>query len=247
MSGIDPSDERCIKSSGELLDLICKVGFLPLFSNKIDGFSVENMTDPSSWWNGSPESDPWEWRVVLAGTGKVAYGKFYGGKTGFVSKEWFPRFANLRRDGYDFDARYEDGKAGYREKLLMDLFIPQGVDMWDVKPGELSEHGCSEKLFTYEMKDKAGFGKGGEKNFEGVLGKLQMQTYLVAGDFKPRLNKKGETFGWAVAQMTPPEYLWGYDFVTSAYKEKPAESFAKIAEQIRKHYGADEKTIRKLI
>ena len=42
------------------------------------------------------------------------------------------------------------------------------------------------------MKEKGGFGKGGEKNFEGTLTKLQMQTYLIVKDFRPRLNKRGE-------------------------------------------------------
>lgn len=57
-------------------------------------------------------SKKWEWRAVLARTGKVAYGKFYKNKAGFVSKKCFPEFANYRRKGYNFDAAYEDGKGG---------------------------------------------------------------------------------------------------------------------------------------
>lgn len=247
MNGISRRDKNCVLSSGRLLEIIEDVGFLPLFSNDINGFSVENMTDPSSWWTGDENKDPWEWRIVLSRTGKVAYGKFFGGRAGFISKKWFPYFANYRRNGYDFDALYDDGKAGRREKLLMDLFVPQGVDMWNVDPQTLESVGCSPELFTFEMKEKAGFGKGGEKNFEGVLTRLQMQTYLIARDFRPRLNKKGEEYGWPVAIMTPPEYLWGYTHVTSRYKESPDASFAKIARQIGKHFDADEKDVRKVI
>ena len=36
--------------------------------------------------------------------GKVAYGKFFDKKAGFISLEWLPYFANYRRSGYDFDA-----------------------------------------------------------------------------------------------------------------------------------------------
>lgn len=247
MEGLDWDDEGCIHSSSELLSVIESVGFLPLFSNQVPGFSVEEMTDASCWWCGDAEVDPWEWRAVLARTGKVAYGKFYGGRAGFISKKWFPYFANLRRDGYDFDALYEDGKAGYREKLLMDLFVPSGTDMWDVKSSELENMGLAASLYTHEMKEKGGFGKGGEKNFEGTLTKLQMQTYLIVKDFRPRLNKRGEEYGWAVAIMTPPEYQWGYKFVTSRYKEKPQESFKKIAAQIGKHFECDEKMLKKVI
>ena len=247
MEGTDPGDGSCVHTADELLEKIEKFGFLPLFGNEIKGFSVENMTDPACWWSGDPDKDPWEWREILARSGKVAYGKFYGNRAGYVSKKWFPYFANFRRQGYDFDSRYEDGKANYREKLLMDLFIPEGVDMWDVKPAKLEKQGCARELYSFEMKEKGGFGKGGEKDFEGVLTRLQMQSYLVVKDFRPRVNKKGEEYGWAVAVMTPPEYLWGYKFVTGQYKSEPEESFRAMEEQISEFFDAEGKTIRKIL
>ncbi|MCR4671147.1 MAG: hypothetical protein K5643_08150 [Saccharofermentans sp.] len=247
MDGVDWDDESCLKSAQDLLALIDECGFMPLFANDIAGFSVENRTDPAYWWTGDPELDPWEWRMILARTGKVAYGKFFSNKAGFISKKWFPYFANYRRNGYDFDSLYEEGKAGYREKLLMDLFMPEGMDPAATDKKTLERYGCSEALFTYEMKEKAGFGKGKEKNFEGVLTRLQMQTYLVASDFAPRLNKKGESYGWAVALMTMPEYLWGYKTVTGRYREDPAKSLEKIVKQIKTFFDADEETVRKII
>ena len=63
-----------------------------------------------------------------ARSGKVAYGKFFNKKAGFISLEWFPWFANFRRDGYDFDARWEDGLAGYRNKKIMDIFGERNTD-----------------------------------------------------------------------------------------------------------------------
>jgi hypothetical protein len=247
MDGVSWRDKTCLHSAAELLELIDEIGFMPLFANEIPGFSVENRTDPKYWWTGDPGRDPWEWRMILARTGKVAYGKFFGNKAGFVSKKWFPYFANYRRSGYDFDSLYQEGKASFREKLLMDLFMPEDIEPKDIKKSGLEKKGCHAELFTFEMKEKAGFGKGGEKNFEGVLAKLQMQTYLVAADFRPRLNKKGESYGWAVAKMTPPEYLWGYKFVTGRYKELPQTSFDKIAKQLILHYDTDEKTVRRIL
>ena len=239
MEGVDPKDPSCVHSSDELLEVIGKVGFLPLFANEVPGFSVENMTDPGCWWNGDPETDPWEWRGILARTGKVAYGKFFHNKAGFVSKKWFPEFANFRRDGYDFDARYDDGKAGRKEKLIMDLFWPEEGEIWD-SPVKTS-------MYSNEVKDLAGFGKNGEKGFEGTCTKLQMSSYLTVKDFRPRQNKKGEEYGWAVAIYTLPEYLWGYEYVTRCYKESPEDSHKKIISQIRKHFGSDEKLIRKVL
>ena len=52
----------------------------------------------------------------IARRGDVAYGKFFDKKAGFISREWLPYFLNFRRDGYDFDALWEDGKASYKQK-----------------------------------------------------------------------------------------------------------------------------------
>ena len=35
------------------------------------------------------------------------------------------------------------------------------------------------ELYSFEVKKMAGFGKGGEKNFDGVITELQMQGYIV--------------------------------------------------------------------
>ena len=44
---------------------------------------------------------------------------------GFISRKWFPVFANYRRDGYDFDALFEDEKAPYKHKKIMDFFMEE--------------------------------------------------------------------------------------------------------------------------
>ena len=68
------------------------------------------------------------WREIIARSGKVAYGKFFDKKAGFISVEWLPVFANYRRDGDDFDALYEDGKAPLKHKKIMDNFIEDKLD-----------------------------------------------------------------------------------------------------------------------
>ena len=228
--GTDWKDPSCFHTSAELTDFIEEVGFLPLFDNEIPGFSVENHTDPTRWWSDSPETDPWNWRTVIAREGRIAYGKFFGKKAGFISKKWFPYFANMRRDGYDFDALWDDGKASLKQKKIMDLF-----------EGDT-------RLFSYEIKEKAGFGKGGEKGFEGTLADLQMHTYLCMRDFKKRVNKKGIEYGWDVAIYAKPEQIFGYKHVTKAYKESPEESRERIVKQIKKCYpDVEDAVIRKII
>ncbi len=104
------------------------------------------------------------------------------------------------------------------------------------------------RILSTELKKIAGFGKGGEKNYTGIVGGLQMQTYLVIADFKRRVNKHGEEYGMSVSIMLPPEALWGYNTVTGAYNESPAKSWKRIADRIGKIYpDADPDEIVRLI
>lgn len=230
MCGIDEDDPYCIHSVNQLTEYINEVGFLPLFANEIPGFSVEERTASIYWWT-DHEKDPWAWREIIAREGKIAYGKFFSKKAGFISKEWIPYFANYRRDGYDFDALYEDGKASLRQKKIMDFFEEEDA-----------------RMASYELKEKAGFGKGKEKNFEGTITSLMMQTYLVMRDFTQKKNKKGEPYGWHVAVYSTPEEIFGYRHVTGRYSESPLESKNAIIEHIKDIYPiATDKQIEKLL
>ena len=220
MRGPAWEDPTCIHSWQELVDWIDEVGFLPLFRNGINGFSAEERTCPQDWWSGDVNRDPWEWRQMIARSGLVAYGKFFGKKAGFISKTWFPDFANWRRDGYDFDSRWDDGLATARQKKIMDQFAD------------------TDALLSYELKERTGFGKGGEKNFEGTVTGLQMSSYLIIRDFRQKLNKKGQPYGWPRAEYTTPEALWGAECIAAAYATDPVQSRAKVFHQIQAHFSA---------
>ncbi|MBR0463902.1 MAG: hypothetical protein IJJ23_05905 [Clostridia bacterium] len=221
MKGCDPSSPDALRSPDDAKALIRDAGFMPLFSNDIAGFSIEEHVPASAWWSGDGRTDPWEWRMILAREPDIAYGKFFGRAAGFVSRDFFPTLANYRRDGYDFDALFEDELASYRSKKIMDAF-------------ELDEEAVGRELMTSDLRHMAGFGRdGGEKNFEGCLTDLQMQTYLIIGDFRQKVNKQGGSYGWHIAVVETPETKWGRDFVTSAYSEKPGLSWRRIAEKAR--------------
>lgn len=180
MYGVDRDDPECIHTVEETMAYINEVGFLPLFKNEIPGFSLEERTVPEYWWSEDPKRDPWEWRAIIARSGEIAYGKFFDQKAGFISKKWLPYFVDYRRDGYDFDALWDDEKASLRQKKIMDLYAEENAEV---------------EYYSSELKQKAGFGKGGEKGFEGIVTNLQMQTYLCVRDFRQRKNKKGQEYG----------------------------------------------------
>lgn len=230
MEGLDRNDPRRIKTHTQLTEYVNEVGFLPLFKNGVEGFSVEELTASDSWWADVPEEDPWAWREVIAGEGIVAYGKLFCNKAGFVSKEWYPYLASYRRNGYDFDSRYEDGLASRRSKLIIDV---------------LAE---TEELLSNELKVAAGFGKGGEKGFESTIAQLQMQTYITVRNFKKRSNKKNEEYGWSVASYSLSEKLFGEELVRSRYHLGAAEAKNRIVEQIKSKYPhASKEDINKVI
>lgn len=221
MHGLPKDDPSCIKNVEELIYYINQVGFLPLFRSDIPGFSAEEHTAAEDWFSGDPQKDPWEWRKIIAAGGEIAYGKFFDNRAGFISREYLPAFVNYRRDGYDFDARWDDELAPVRSKKIMDLF---------------SEDQTDRELYSFEVKKLAGFGPGGEKNFEGVVTRLQMQMYLCVRDFRRRKNKNGDEYGWGIAIYCLPEHIFGEEYVKSEYKEDPKESARKIVCRIKELY-----------
>ena len=184
MKGCVSSDPSALHVAEELISLVHTIGFLPLFSNDIPGFSVEERVPAYVWWTGDEATDPWEWRMILARDPDIAYGKFFNKAAGFISKSFFPTFANYRRNGYDFDALFEDELASYRAKKIMDVFDPD-------------DENVGKELMSYEVKELAAV----DKNFQGTLTDLQMQTYLILSDFRQRKNKKGQTYGWHIAAV----------------------------------------------
>ena len=222
MKGCVEDDPSRLDTPDQLVNLLRSAGFLPLFSNTIPGFSVEEHTLAEHWWTGE-DSDPWQWRHVLSSHPEIAYGKFFGKKAGFIHKDWFPVFANYRRNGYDFDALYDDGLAPYKWKNTMDLFSLDDALIDKVIPAS-------------------------EVANEGIKSDLQMRTYLIIYDFRQKRNKKGELYGWHLAQLSTPETKWGYDYITSSYAENPLISWKKIQDNVMSRFPeADDKEVWSLL
>jgi hypothetical protein len=219
-----------VNTKEELCALIEDIGFLPLFRSDIPGFSVEDITRGERWFSDDTEHDPWDWRKRIAAEGVITYGKLFRNKAGYISKKWYPKFANLRRDGYDFDSLYEEGLAPRRQRLVMKLFEGGGT------------------LPSYEIKRRAGFGRNGEKGFEGALTTLQMQTYLTVCGFAQKRSKAGEEYGWATGLYTTPEALFGEAYVRSEYSQSPGISRSEIIDRCRGLFGnAPEDSVTKFI
>ncbi len=230
LNGCRRDDPSRFHSAEDVIDRIHEVGFLPLFATDIPGFSVEEHTYAFDWWSDDPERDPWAWRMKIAARDDIAYGKFFDRKAGFISMPWFPIFANYRRDGYDYEGMYEDGKMNGRAKKILDTL-------------ELNEDAVGLEMMSGELRKKAAV----EKGFDNLLIDLQMQSFLLISRFRQKKNKRGIEYGWHLPSFMTPETKWGYDVVNSVH-ESPEASWKWIDGQIRQFFtDIGEKEIRKVL
>ena len=150
-----------IRTKQDLIEAVRTFGFVPLFKNSIPGFSVAEHVAKEAWFES--EEGVWEWKgPVIRETG-CAYGKFFEHKAVFISREWFPDFANYRRDGYDFDALYDDELAPFKDKELFDLLEQQAP--------------IKSKL----LKKLGDYRKGGKTGFDTIITRLQAQAFSRSG------------------------------------------------------------------
>lgn len=216
-----------INNAEDILDIVCEWGFLPFFGNDIQGFSIEDMIAPELWFS-SELDGPWEWKGPIARSGKCVYGKFFGGKAGFISLDMFPDFANYRRDGYDYEGFYEDGKANYKDKDIYDAITSQG------------------SYLSKQLKRDLNYCKGGNTGFDTVITRLQMQTFVCISDFDYAINKRGEPYGWGIARYSTPEAMFGEHFFDEVYERKPEWSreivYKRLAEVLP--YASESQLLR---
>ena len=212
------SDDFTIGSLEELKYVIDELGFVPFFGNEIPGFSIEDHIAEGCWYDDADSGfwPAWEWKGPAVRSMKCAYGKFLKGKAMYISPKWFPDFANFRRDGYDFDARYDDGLAPFHDKELYELL--------DANAPVLSK----------ELKQIGGYGKNGRKGFDASLTRLQKQCYVVVSDFRYAKDRLGNEYGWGIAEYSTPEKFMGKKFSNAVYKRTPEESYARVLKHLKK-------------
>ncbi|MCD8341091.1 MAG: hypothetical protein LUC87_02925 [Clostridiales bacterium] len=217
-----------IETKQDLIDAVQTIGILPLFCNSLPGFSVEEHTAPSAWFSSEP--GVWEWKGPVIQEAGCAYGKFFERKAAFVSAEWFPDFANYRRDGYDFDARYDDGLATYKDKQLYDLL--------DARAPVLSK----------TLKREGNYRKGGTTGFDASMNRLQAQGYAVISNFVYLKDRHGNEYGWGVAEYSTPEKFFGGSFTSAVYQRPPADSYQRLLAHLRRLMpDASEEALRRFL
>ena len=225
-----------VRTKQDLIAAVLEYGILPYFATSIPGFSLEEHCSPWVLFNDT-EENTWEWKgPVIRETG-CAYGKFFEKKAAYVRRDLFLDLANYRRDGYDFDARYDDGLAKFQDKQLYDLI--------DENAPVLSKVLRQSGGYAYSGRWQKTEGK---KGFDTTVTRLQEQCYVIISDFVYTTDKKGNRRGWGVAEYTTPEKFMGEAFSEQVYQRSPQESYARLLEHLARLFPrAAEKDLKRFL
>ncbi len=194
-----------------------------------DWTNQDQLDTPVKWHCGDPEVDPWEWRMrVLEERTDIAYSKVFFKTSGFITKDWYPYFYAVRRNGESFEDAYEQGRISHTAKRIYDIVSQNYIAL-------------------HEIKTQCGFGKEDKSQFDRAIIELQMGFYITMTGRKQKKNKYGIEYGWNSTVFTTVENFWEErDFDLPKLDAK--ESYEKIKTQILKlNPNAEEKVIRKFI
>ena len=200
-----------IHSEIELMELIQQIGFLPLLDSGIRGFSAEEIADEDCRYvvfpDGGWDWPLWKWKGPVFTESECVYGKFFAGKAGFISREWWPDFCNYRRH-----ARPMPEEGSIEQSILMTL----------------EEHGS---LITRELRAACGFsGPKMRSRFDSFVTRLQMATRIVTEDFVYPRDRHNREYGWGWSLLSTPERLYGRE--ACRCNRSPEESFERIKKQL---------------
>ncbi len=216
-----------IHTCPELIVCVQQLGFLPLLESGIQGFCAEGMMAEECRYtqfdDGSWEWPLWQWKGSVIRDGSCVYGKFFGGKAGFISREWWPDLFNWRRSQHPAPA-----EGSVEDAILMTL----------------RENGS---MITRELRAACDFtGKNMRSKFDGYVSRLQMACYIVTEDFVYPTDKHGREYGFGWSLLTTPERLIGKE--ACLCDRSPEASYQRMKEhlsQLLPH--ATEKQIQKLL
>jgi hypothetical protein len=173
--------------------------------------------------DGTWEWPLWEWKSPVVTTGNCVYGKFFAGKAGFISRDWWPDLCNWRR------SRTPQPAEGSIEDAILCT---------------LRENGS---LITRELRAACGFtGPKMRSKFDAYVSRLQMATYIVTEDFVYPTDKHGREYGFGWSLLTTPEELLGSEACQCS--RTPDESYQRMYDHLSRLLPhATEKQLKKLL
>ncbi len=201
-----------ISSCPELIEYIEEIGFLPLLRAGIEGWSAEEVVDRDCMYTDTEEGFEWplwEWKGPILRESGCAYGKFFGCKAAFVSREWWPDFCNYRRSVFPYP------ETGSVQEGILAILRREG------------------SLITRDLRAECGFtGPKMRSRFDAFVTSLEMGTYIVTEDFVYPRDKHGKKYGWGWSLLTTPEALFERESFHTG--RTPPESYRRLRAKFEK-------------
>lgn len=216
-----------IHSCPELIECVQQVGFLPLLESGIRGYSAESLMAEecrfTQFEDGTWEWPLWQWKGSVVREGDCVYGKFFAGKAGFISREWWPDFCNWRRSQNP---------------------MPEENSIEDVILTILRMHGS---MIARELRAACDLtGKNMRSKFDTYVSRMQMATYIVTEDFVYPTDKHGQKYGFGWSLLTTPERLLSKK--ACRCDRTPEESYQRMVKHLSQLLpNASEKQINKIL
>lgn len=203
---------RNISNCAQLVEFVNEIGFLPLLGMGVAGWSAEEQVSEDCGYTKLPcggwEWPLWEWKGSVIRESGCAYGKFFMGKAGFISKAWWPDFCNWRR------SRYPMPEEDSIETMILET---------------LRENGS---LITRELRAACGFtGTKMRSRFDTYITRLERGCHIVTEDFVYPQDRHGRQYGFGWSLLTTPESLYGPAACNPG--RSPEESHARLMEYLR--------------
>lgn len=235
-----------ISSQTELEEAALHYGILPFFPNNIPGFSVEEMCAPGMLFGGNEYEGCWEWKGPVVRNRTTAYGKFFRRKAGFVSRELLPYFLKFRREAYPIS-------PGSTEEVLFEIIeINDRMSSTDLrniinnKPRKRQAFDLPDyAVYGSDSGIQTGSGSSKRHKLEGPLQRLQMGGWICISDFVYKQTRKGDRYGWGVAEYSTPGFL--FDLPDLAGLPSAEECLEIIVEKTAKTTGASKDKLLKLL
>ena len=173
----------------------------------------------------SDEEGIWEWKGPVIQDTHSAYGKFFENKAVFISPKYYCDFANFRRDGYDYDARVDEGMASYNEQYLYNLIASH----YSILSKEAKQEGGYVKPRKHDSSQWEP-----RKGFDTQIARLQRLGYITITNFEYEMDKKGNFYGWGVARYATFENAFGRKFTNHVYARTPEESYQRLVRHLKR-------------
>jgi hypothetical protein len=165
----------------------------------------------------------WKWKGPIITESDCVYGKFFAGKAGFISLEWWQDFCNWRRSQHPLP---EEGSV--EDTILSTL-----------------QFGGS--MIARELRSACGLtGPKMRSRFDAMVNRLQMGCHIITEDFVYPTDKHGREYGFGWSLLTTPETLLGEE--ACQCERTPEESYERMHQHLSALLpAATDKQITKLL